>query len=199
MLNNPSDPLVLADGTIISVDDGSVVPDEPELVVEVPNTEQLQRELTIARTRIADLPVPPQQMNSLSIIIGYTLFGVTDSDIAKLLHIDVEQLGRIKTSDSYETVRDGIIDNIIKSDMNDVRDMFARNSVSAANRMNNLLNSESEGVQLSAAKDILDRAGHRPVDVVEHNHKMEGGLTIENVERKKDDIPLIDVTPDGDF
>jgi hypothetical protein len=50
------------------------------------------------------------------------------------------------------------------------------------------------GTRLGVAKDVLDRAGHRPADIIEHRHKMEGGLTIEYVE-KKDDIPTIDITP----
>ena len=58
--------------------------------------------------------------------------------------------------------------------------------------MFDLLDSDSESTRGVAAKDVLDRAGQRPVDVVEHRHKMEGGLTIEYVE-KKDDIPTIDV------
>jgi hypothetical protein len=199
MLNNQTDPLILADGTVINPVDGSVVLDDESILVEVPNTEQIQRELVIARTRIIDLPVPPQQMNSLSVIIGYTLFGVTDKDIATLLHIDMEQLTRIKESESYSKVYDGILDNIVQSDMNNVRDMFAQNSINAAGKMKRLLDSESEAIQLNAAKDILDRAGHRPVDVVEHKHKMEGGLVIEFIERRDDDIPTIDITPKGDF
>ena len=76
--------------------------------------------------------------------------------------------------------------------------MFADKSRNAATTVVGLLNSDNETTQLSAAKDILDRAGHRPVDVIEHRHKMEGGLTIEYVE-KKDDIPTIDITPDKEF
>jgi hypothetical protein len=51
---------------------------------------------------------------------------------------------------------------------------------------------------MTAAKDVLDRAGQRPVDIIEHRHKMEGGLTIEYVD-KKDDIPTIDITPDKEM
>ena len=70
--------------------------------------------------------------------------------------------------------------------------MFVQKSQKAAQTMFNLLDSENEATRGSAAKDVLDRAGQRPVDVVEHRHKMEGGLTIEYVEKKKD-IPTIEV------
>ena len=54
------------------------------------------------------------------------------------------------------------------------------------------MDSDNETTRMSAAKDVLDRAGQRPADVIEHKHKMEGGLTIEYVE-KKDDIPTINI------
>ena len=76
--------------------------------------------------------------------------------------------------------------------MSDVRGMFVEKSRRAADVMFELLDSDSEATKGAAAKDVLDRAGQRPIDVIEHRHKMEGGLTIEYVE-KKDDIPTIDV------
>ena len=50
------------------------------------------------------------------------------------------------------------------------------------------------GTRMAAAKDVLDRAGHRPADVIEHKHSLEGGLTIEYIDHK-DEIPTIDITP----
>jgi hypothetical protein len=63
-----------------------------------------------------------------------------------------------------------------------------------------VLDDDDVGVltKMTAAKDVLDRAGQRPVDIIEHRHKMEGGLTIEYVD-KKDDIPTIDITPDKEM
>ena len=69
-----SEPLILADGTRIDPMNGSVVLDE--ILVEVPNTETIKQEIVAARKRINDLPVPPKQMNTLSVIISYSLFGL---------------------------------------------------------------------------------------------------------------------------
>lgn len=192
MLSKGTDPLILADGTIINPVDGSVVDDE--VLVEVPNTEQIKREIVTARKRLSDLPVPPGQMNTISVIISYTLFGVNDNDISLALCIPIEQIEVIKKSDAYSLIQQQFVDSIIESDLSDVRGMFVEKSRTAAKKMVGLLDSESEATQIIAAKDILDRAGHRPVDVIEHRHKMEGGLTIEYVE-KKDDVPIIDITP----
>jgi hypothetical protein len=196
MLPNGTEPLVLADGTVIDPETGVVV--QEEILVEVPNTADIKREITASRKRIGDLPVPPNQMNTLSIIISYSMFGINDADIGNILHIPTKQVDSIKQSDVYRELQSTLIKNITESDLSDVRGMFVQKSRAAANTMFELMSSTSESTRGSAAKDILDRAGQRPVDVVEHRHKMSGGLTIEYVE-KKDDIPTIDVTPNGEF
>ena len=188
-----TEPLELADGTLINPIDGQVI--EEQVLVEVPNTTEIKREIVASRKRISDLPVPPGQMNTLSIVIAYTLFGITDDDIATALSIPLDKLEVIKSSDAYMALQGQFVKNIIDSDLADVRGMFVQKSRSAADKMFSLMDSESEATRMVAAKDVLDRAGQRPVDVVEHRHKVEGGLTIEYVE-KKDDIPTIDVTPE---
>ena len=195
MLPQGTEPLVLADGTRINPINGTVIKEE-EVLVEVPNTEQIKREIVASRKRISDLPVPPEQMNTLSVIISYSLFGISDEDISSTLLIPLEQLHAIKGSDEYISLQGQFIKNILESDLSDVRGLFVERSRSAANLMINTLedNDVGLGTRLGVAKDVLDRAGHRPVDIVEHRHKMEGGLTIEYVE-KKDDIPTINVTP----
>ena len=192
MLPQGTEPLVLADGTKINPIDGAIVTDE--ILVEVPNTEQIKREIVSARKRISDLPVPPNQMNTLSVVISYTLFGISDDDISYTLNIAPDQLERIKSSDAYADLQTQFIKSLMDSDLADVRSLFVQRSRTAADRVFSLMDSESEATRMMAAKDVLDRAGQRPVDVVEHRHKMEGGLTIEYVE-KKDDLPTIDITP----
>jgi hypothetical protein len=189
-----TEPLILADGTVINPENGSVVIDEP--FVEIPNTAQIKREIVASRMRISDLPVPPNQMNTLSVLLSYTLMGITDEDISTALLIPLEQVTTIKKSDEYTKLSDAIVANIVASDLSTVRGMFVDKSRNAANVMFGAMEDVELGIntRMTAAKDILDRAGQRPVDVVEHRHKMEGGLTIEYVE-KKDDLPLIDVTP----
>ena len=191
MLSKGTEPLVLADGTVINPVDGKVVTDEE--LIEVPNTEQIKREIVASRRRISDLPVPPGQMNTISVIIAYSLFGINDEDISTTLFIPLDQVIAIKSSDAYSGLQEQFLKNILESDLASVRGMFVQKGKDAADIMFNLLNSSSEAMRITAAKDVLDRAGHRPVDVIEHRHKMEGGLTIEYVE-KKDNIPMIDVT-----
>ena len=188
-----TEPLELADGTLINPLDGQVIEDDG--MVEVPNTTEIKREIVASRKRISDLPVPPSQMNTLSVIISYSLFGITDNDISNTLSIPLDKLQTIKSSDAYIALQSQFVKNIVESDLADVRGMFVQKSRSAAGKMFDLMDSDSEATRMVAAKDVLDRAGQRPVDVVEHRHRMEGGLTIEYVEKKKDDVPIIAVTP----
>jgi hypothetical protein len=190
MLVQGTEPLVLADGTKIDPENGCPVVEE--VLVEVPNMTEIKREIVASRKRISDLPVPPNQMNTLSVIISYTLFGITDEDISNTLLIPLDQLQTIKSSDPYINLQDQFLKNIVESDLSDVRGMFVQKSRGAANVMFQLMESNNEATRGSAAKDVLDRAGQRPIDVIEHRHKMEGGLTIEYVE-KKDDIPKVDM------
>tara|TARA_R110002110_G_scaffold386342_1_gene597998 strand:- start:1293 stop:1889 length:597 start_codon:yes stop_codon:yes gene_type:complete len=189
-----SEPLILADGTKIDPVNGSVILDE--ILVEVPNTETIKQEIVAARKRINDLPVPPKQMNTLSVIISYSLFGLNDNDISHVLSISAKELETIKASDVYIELQKTLVQNILNSDARDVRGMFVQHSQAAAGVMFNAMIDQANGVntRMAAAKDVLDRAGHRPADVVEHKHSLEGGLTIEYV-HNKDEIPVIDVTP----
>lgn len=195
MLPNGSEPLILADGTKINPIDGTVVVDE--VLVEVPRHGAIQREIISARKNISDLPVPPDQMNTISVILSYSLFGICEEDIAHCVHITLEQVNNIKESDVYLDLQQQFFKTIIEHDLSDVRGMFVQHSYSAANVMVSGMDMDNNiSTRMSAAKDILDRAGQRPVDVIEHRHKMEGGLTIEYI--IKDDtkqIPTIDITP----
>ena len=195
MLPQGTEPLILADGTRVNPIDGIIVIDEP--LVEVPNTAEIKREIVASRKRLSDLPVPSHQMNTISVVLSYTLFGINDDDISLALSISLEQIANIKATDAYSTIQDTMVKSILESDASEVRNMFVEGSRNAAGLMVGVVNNSEMGIsaRMLAAKDVLDRAGQRPVDVVEHRHSMEGGLTIEYVE-KKDNIPVIDITPE---
>ena len=187
-------PLTLADGTQICPQSGKPIMDEQEEVyTEVPNYADTQRQIVAARTRVADFPLPPSQMTSIGIILFYSMLGVSDDEISSLTGLGHDQIGRMRVSDSYIEIQKQFLDSIVNNDMEDVRTLFVQGSRNAASRMVGLMNSESESIQIAAAKDILDRAGQRPVDVIEHRHRMENSLRIEIVKKDNlEDIPVIE-------
>ena len=186
-------PLVLADGTQINPVDGSV----QEEFVQVPSNIELQGNIVAARRRLGDLPAPSASMNTFSVVLAYTLFGLTDEDIATLTCLTSEQVGIIKTNDAFNKYKDELVDGVLRADQDKVRGYFTQLSMSAAERIGGQVAHPNPDVAFRASSDILDRAGHRPVDVVEHQHKMDGNmLTIEIIKRDNEEIPTIDVTPD---
>ena len=102
-------------------------------------------------------------------------------------------------NNAYNELQQNLVQSIIHSDTTEVRDLFVLNSKTSAQLFVDTVNDSEMGIgtRLSAANNILDRAGHRPADIVEHRHKVEGGLRIEYVKKEEQDIPTIDVTPEG--
>jgi len=191
-----AEPLVLADGTKIDPKDGTVVVDSDYDLIEVPTMKQVQREYVMAQRRLSDLPVPPHKLNTISLVLCYSLLGISDKDIGVVLGLEEEQVGRVRMSDSFLEIREEVVQSVIESDQEAVRGMISQSGLIAATRMIETLNSEDESMRVSAAKDLLDRSGHRPADVIEHRHKLEGGLRIEYVTKDEGEVPTIDITPE---
>lgn len=200
-LADATTPLVLADGTRINPLDGSTIRDPrtersaPKGFVEVPSASDAIKQVTRVRKSLDDLPAPPKQMNAISVIVMYTMIGLSDIDISLATGMTVEQIGRIKMLEAYSTVHDDVVKAVLENDTDDVRTTIAQNAKKALNVMVNSLDAESDILAFQAAKDILDRAGHRPVDVVDHRLTLAGGLRIEHVRRSDDSGINLDLSP----
>lgn len=188
--------LTLADGTVINmrtgrpVRNGNVAPG----YVAVPTSAEAVREVTRVRRRLADLPEVPERLNIVSCIAAYYMFGLDDYEIAHALGITEAQVGRIKTTEAFGKLIEAITSSVTDGAADDVRALIEQKAHDAAGRIITLMDSDDDKVAVVAAKDILDRAGHRPADVIEHRHKVEGGLTIEYVKRdRNDELPVIDL------
>lgn len=146
--------------------------------IDAPGKQQ-EAGLRIKRS-LADMPVPPQQLNAISVICLYTLIGLSDRDIAEAVKLDVDRVERIKMLDAYSTVYDYVTKAIIDEEAEDVRHLFAAHARGAARSIVDLA-SDPDGnsaVRLKASQDILDRAGHRPADVVQIKGQLDQTLRI---------------------
>jgi hypothetical protein len=186
-------PLRLADGRVV-MPDGSVEsgPQKQEFV-EVPTHAEAQQIITATRRKLSDLPEVPRTMNAVGVVLSYTLFGLDDEEIAIATGLSVDQIGRIKVNDPYTQMHDAIVRSIIDGETEVVRDLFTKNAKRAAKTVIAALEEGSRSDRMAAAKDILDRSGHRPSDVIEHRHRMDGGLVIEIVRRDAAVMPVIDM------
>lgn len=194
-LPDVSTPLILADGRVVDPVTGAVrkpPSDEDHAIdamLEVPRNEDLKLRTAAMERRLADLPLPVERMHGLSVILSYSLFGLNEEDIAVATGLRIEQVVQVMMSDAYVTLKRAVVENIQTADMSDIRAAIHMNARRGLVVADEILRDGSEGAKVAILKDMLDRDGHRPVDVVEHRMKMEGGLRVEIV-RKNENVDV---------
>ena len=189
-----NEPLVLADGTKIDPVSGRVM--KETTLVAIPANGEAQKIVARARKSVAELPLPPQQLSGVALVSFYTLYGLQDQDIAVALdgRLTTEQIKLIRETDAYQEFMQVAKANLLHTETNTVRELFEENAKKAAEKIVQLADSDVDVLAFKASQDVLDRAGHRPADIVEHRHTLENSLHI--VVTKKDetkDVPYIDV------
>lgn len=196
-LASSDEPLRLADGSVVYPGGRVVGPESattPPRFVEIPTHREAQKTIVATRRKLSELPEVPKTMNAVGVVLSYTMFGLGDEEIAIATGLSVDQIGRIKCSDPYTQMHDAVVRNIMESETDVVRDLLAKNARSAAAAMVEALQAGNRSDRMTAARDILDRSGHRPADVVEHRHRVDGGLVIEYVKRDvTEKFPTIDM------
>lgn len=191
-----NEPLKLADGRLVYPSGKITEPDAPKMV-EIPTNQEAVKLVVAARKKVADLPDVPRSMNIISVVLTYSLFGLSDEEIALAINASEQKIGQIKMMPAYDTMHQAIVKQILEADRSDIQSLIQQSARKSMQVMQNALeNSRSETNKIIVAKDILDRSGFRPADVVEHRHSMQGGFSITVV--KKDDtaagrLPQIDL------
>jgi ABC-type proline/glycine betaine transport system ATPase subunit len=120
-LPTSAEPLRLADGTLIAPS-GRVVKKSvsPSEMIEVPSNTVAQRMVAASRRKLADLPALPTQMNVISVVLMYTMFGVNDDEIAIATGMSVDQVTSLKSHDVYSRVQEEVAKNIIVQDQSEI-------------------------------------------------------------------------------
>ena len=188
-LAGQGEPLKLADGRVVYP--GGDIADPRRPVSVDTSVEPVIRPQV--RRRVTDLPALPKQMNAIGAVFSYVMFGLDDEEIASATGLGLAQVASIRDSDPYRQLHEAVIRTVLDGQSDTVREMLARNARHAATTMVEALQSGTRADRMAAARDILDRSGHRPADVVEHRHRMDGGLVIEVVKRDEVRIPTIDM------
>jgi hypothetical protein len=187
--------LVLKDGTKIA-QDGKVIKDPAQDWREIPAPSKAQDIVVRAQKRVEELPLPPAQMSGVGLVAFYTLFGLSDQDISIAIDnkLTESQIANIRKLSVYKEFMEAAKSNLLESAQEQVRELLSQHAINAANKVITHAQSDNDVLSFKASQDILDRAGHRPADVIEHRHKLEDSLKIEIIH--KDDtsnIPVIDV------
>lgn len=198
---NGNEPLVLADGTKIDCTSGKVVKDQPANFVSVPSPSEAQKIVARARKTVAELPMPPEKLSAVALVAFYTLYGLDDRDISIALDgkLSEDQIKHVRKLDAYSEFMAEAKANILHTETNLVREIFEQHAPIAAQKIIAHAQSGNDVLSFKASQDVLDRAGHRPADIIEHRHKMEDNLNIVITKRDENvQPPMIDVTPKVD-
>lgn len=196
---NGDEPLVLADGTKIHPATGEVIKERRSAFVEVPAPSAAQAMVVRARKSVADLPAPPAQLTGVALVAFYTLFGLSDEDISLAVdgRLTVQQIENVRKLDAYIEFMDHARTNIVESAGDEVRGIFKQHAANAARNIVEMAANGDDVLSFKASQDILDRAGHRPADVVEHRMRMEDALNIVVIHKTDaQDLPVIDLEPE---
>ena len=179
------DHIELADGTKVSTSTGQVIREKKERTTS-PSFSSAPTANEMITTRLSDLPASPRQMNGVAALIVYRLLGMPESDIAEALGTDIEKIKAIADSSLYTDLYSKVSNQVMDLNSESIRVRFAAMSRDALNKVYEIMSDSDDKNALKAAQDILDRAGHRPADIIMHRHQVEGGLKIEYISRKID-------------
>lgn len=178
--------------TQITLPNGKIVtkvdPDKNKNALILKSNTKLQVEEAKIRRKIDDLPIQNGKMNTISVVLSYYLFGLSVHDISILLKLPEEQISSIIMLPAFDEMLNAVTKSIIENDTDDVRNYIAAQTKKAAKKVVDIMETASPKYALEAAKDLLDRGGHRPIDVIEHRNKMDGELRIVHI--KKDETAI---------
>ncbi len=181
--------------TEIKLPNGKIVtkvePDQYKNALKLKSNLQLQVEEAKARRKIEDLPIQNSKMNTISVVLAYHLFGLSIHDICLITKLPEEQISSIMMLPAFSEMMNEVTKAIIEKDTDDVRNYIAMQTKAAAKKVVDIMENGPVKFALDAAKDVLDRGGHRPIDIVEHINKMDGELRIVHIKKDENAIGKI--------
>lgn len=158
-------------------------------VVEEPFTNEFAD--TYKRT-LADVNVEPKRMNATMLVVSFSMWGLDNYAIASLLGTTVEAIEVVKNTELFDELHTQMVEAVRYAETSSIHGYLAHRAMDAARVVGSMLKDKDHDRRLSAAKDILDRSGFRPVDRVEHSHKFDDELRIVHIQEQA--VPTIDVS-----
>lgn len=203
----------LADGTLIDpLTRQPVIPSPPQddtspvdgsgddgITLASPSNDTI---VPLARRSLLDLTLNPQQMAVVNNVLVYSMWGLPDDEIAIQCDCTLEDVLVVRELNEYVTMRDALIAGVRASYTATAHGVISQHAVTAAKTIVTALKSNSKKLQMEAAKDILDRSGHRPIDHAQVNINLNKGaddqLVIRVVrEQERPHIPTLDIRVNG--
>lgn len=208
----------LADGTLIDpstrepvhsalqAKKNSKLPDDGDGVGEGVEADEQEEDdvlavvVPTARRSIMDLSLSKEQMAMINNVLVYTLWGLPDDEIAIQCNCSQHHLAIIRDLDDYKRMHNAMIDGLREGYTATVQGIMADAAPKAARGIVSNMKSKSADIKMAAMKDVLDRAGHRPADRVEHTHNIGNGSELVIRVIRQDDktaFPTLDLSPNA--
>jgi hypothetical protein len=197
MIIEKGKPLQLPNGATIlpSEEGGSKVVKVEEVTIatkakEIVDAMMQSKDITVRRS-LADVTVDFNQFNVVMLVTSYTMWGLDSFAIGKLLNLSESVVERVRDSETATEVHEQLIEAHKHAMAATVHGYITSESITAAATVVAAMSHKKTDIALSAAKDVLDRGGFRPVDRVEHSHSFEDELRIRYVQDTA--IPTLDL------
>lgn len=144
-----------------------------------------------SRRSVMDLSLNAQQMAVVNNVLVYTLWGLPDFEIAQQCGCTLHQVSVIRDLDEYKKIYGALVEGLRAAYSDTIDGIFREAAPKAAKGIVRKIKSKSPDIAMAAMKDILDRAGHRPSDKVEHTHKIgDGSELVIRVIRESDEAAI---------
>lgn len=196
------EPIILPDGT-------TILPNPDELgrkVVTAPEAEfddaiedaledPFDNGLDVRFKRtLADITIPMEQMNFAMLVVGYTLWGLEPFAIARIFNVPTSQIEHMISSELFTRVKAELLEALRFAETGTIHGFLAQHALKAAKKVATIATNMKAplDLQLAASKDVLDRAGFRPVDRVEHVLKGADELRIVRIVEEKTPTITVD-------
>jgi len=162
-LAKAGDPLVAPNGDLLlEEDDDDLGPSH----LPLPSTSVPFKDYrTIQRRVLSDLRADVSMLNVASVVLSYTLQGISDTEIAEATKLQPEQITFIRESRIYSDMFENIMRELINANSEYIECRVSAYSGMALGNIADIASrTKNTGYRLAASKDLLDRAGHRPQD-----------------------------------
>ncbi len=183
-------PLLLADGSV-----AAPIAAQTMRSVVIPSNSVAQRIVSSTNRKLADLPLPPKQMNAYGVILMYTASGLSDSEISVATKLNTQQIAMMREQPAYTQLEEYVTAAVLEQSKSAVAGVLINAEVKAAEAMVGMIAHEDPKIALAASKDVLDRRGHAPKQQVDIRQQMMSTLRIEVVD-KRNTGNIIDVEID---
>ncbi len=181
------DPLVLGDGRTIMPD----VEDDFAPTISINDVAAPSEYRPSVRRAFRDFAATPKSLRAVAVVFVFTSLGVSDREIVEELSISQENIDELRKTASYAEVFDAMLNEFININSGLLQSRIHSYSHSALSKVAHLASHAlKEETAFTASKDILDRAGTRPQDMVKN--QLSSGNELRITITRKDNEIIID-------